>query len=133
MRTAIRQCPQPPLVYGYARSGVDRPGFLDACREELQTWCAREGWELGAVFTDICSALDTEDRPGFRSLLGAVTGPKRAAAIVLVDGGHLSWRIDVVTELVAQIRRTGAAVRIMDGALPPAAARLCTSQIRCSS
>ncbi|CRK57047.1 hypothetical protein [Alloactinosynnema sp. L-07] len=131
MRTAIGQCPQ--LVFGYTRSGVDRPGFLEACREALETWCSREGWELGAVFTDVCSALDTEDRVGFRGLLGAVTGPKRAAAVVLVDGGHLSWQADVVTELVAQIRRTGAAVRIMDGGLPPAAARLCTSQRGCSS
>lgn len=119
-----------PLVYGYARSGTVRPGFLDHCREALEIWCAREGWELGAVFTDICSALDTEDRIGFRGLLDALrtpAGDRRAVAVVLVDDSHLSWRADAVTELVTQFRRASATVRIRDGGLPPDTAGLCAS------
>jgi hypothetical protein len=51
-----------------------------------------------------------------------------ACGVVLVDGGHLSSRPEVVTELVRQIRRTGAGIQVMDGGLPPDAERLCVGQ-----
>ncbi|MGQ0839861.1 hypothetical protein, partial [Actinokineospora sp.] len=51
-----------------------------------------------------------------------------AAGVVVVDGAHLSPRVDVVTELVRQIRRRGAAILVMDGGLPPAAEQLCVHQ-----
>lgn len=123
----VTRRPQPPLVYGYVRSSLDRPEYVAGCREALQTWCAREGWHLGGVFTDVGSSLDIEGRIGFRGLLDAVAMPA-SSGVVLVDGAHLASRVEVVTELVRLIRRTGAAIRIMDGGLPPDAERLCQGQ-----
>ncbi|GLZ40925.1 hypothetical protein Acsp05_45490 [Actinokineospora sp. NBRC 105648] len=109
-----------PLVYGYVRVVTDDPLFVRSCREALAAWCAREGWHLGAVFTDIGSPLDVDNRIGFRGLLDAVILP-RTTAVVMLDSGHLSSRIEVATELVRQLRRAGVAVRVRDGDLPPGA------------
>jgi hypothetical protein len=63
------------LVYGYVRSPFERPEYLAGCRDALASWCAREGWNLGAVFTDIASAVDVDGRLGFRGLLDAEVPP----------------------------------------------------------
>ncbi|OLR89542.1 recombinase family protein [Actinokineospora bangkokensis] len=120
-------CPQAQafpseMVFGYVRSVSDRPGYLAACREQLAIWCARQGWELRAVFTDTCSGLDVEDRPGFRGLLAALAD-HQAAAVVLPDGGHLSRTVEVVDVLAAQLLAHGVELRVMDGGLPPVVVR----------
>ncbi|GLZ37710.1 recombinase family protein [Actinokineospora sp. NBRC 105648] len=102
-----------PLVYGYVRSIADDSEFVHSCRDRLAVWCVREGWNLGAVFTDVGSPLDVENRVGFRGLLDAAAMPA-ASAVVLLDEGHLSSRADVVDDLKRQLRRTGVAVRVQN-------------------
>jgi len=116
-----------PLMYGYIRSSLERPEYVAACRETLEQWCARAGWNLGGVFTDVGGSLDSVDRIGFRGLLDAL-GLPNAAGVVLVDGAHLSPRPEIVTSLARQIRRTGASILVMDGELPPEAMKLCQGQ-----
>lgn len=106
-----------PLVYGYVWSTRDRPEYIAECQEALRQWCARQGWELGAIFTDVGAPLDSADRIGLRGMLDAVSLPN-AAGIAVLGSGHLSPRVDVVVELVHQLRRLGAAVFVMDGGLP---------------
>ncbi|MGX7829087.1 recombinase family protein [Actinokineospora sp. 24-640] len=108
------------LVYGYVRSMVDDQSYVSECKEQLAAWCAREGWRLGAVFTDSGGALD-DDRIGFRGLLDALSLPQASAAVVL-NAGHLSPRPDRVARLVECVRRRGCVVRLRDGELPAATA-----------
>ena len=49
-----------PVVYGYVRSMVDDSTYVAECKEQLASWCAREGWALGAVFVDCGGAVDDE-------------------------------------------------------------------------
>ncbi|MGW5052221.1 hypothetical protein [Actinokineospora sp. NPDC004072] len=115
-----------PVVYGYVRVLVDNEVFVRECKEQLASWCAREGWVLGAVFTDSGGPLD-DDRIGFRGLLDALSMPNSSAA-VLLNAVHLSPREDVAARLVKAIRRTGCAVWLRDGELPDQARRLCLGQ-----
>jgi len=114
-------------MYGYVRSSIERQAYVATCRETLEQWCARAGWNLGGVFTDVGAPLDSVDRIGFRGLLDALSLPN-AAGVVLVDGAHLSPRPEVVTLLARQIRRTGASILVMDGELPPEAQQLLSGQ-----
>ncbi|GAA2975464.1 recombinase family protein [Actinokineospora diospyrosa] len=59
-----------PVVYGYIRTATEDPAGVLEHRVAMEMWCAREGWRLGAVFQDVGSPLDAEERPGFRGLLG---------------------------------------------------------------
>lgn len=116
-----------PLVYGYVRSSLDRPNYVADCQEAIRQWCAREGWMVGAIFTDVGAALDSTDRLGFRGLLDALHLPQAAGAVIL-SAAHLSSRTDIAVNLVRQIRATGSAVMVRDGDLPDEAQRLCTGQ-----
>jgi DNA invertase Pin-like site-specific DNA recombinase len=117
------------VVLGYVRSVSDRPAFMTGCKAALATWCAKNGWELRVVFTDVCSGLDVEDRPGFQGLLDAL-GNHQAAVVVLVDGGHLSHEVEVVEELSTLVALRGAELRVMDGGLPPSTAQNLVRQTR---
>lgn len=109
-----------PLVYGYVRSVVDDSAYVAECKEQLASWCARQGWRLGAVFVDSGGALD-DDRIGFRGLVDAVSLPQ-ASAVVVLNASHLSPRPELVVRLVEVIRRAGCVVRLRDGELPGAVA-----------
>ncbi|GAA3040522.1 recombinase family protein [Actinokineospora globicatena] len=106
-----------PVVYGYIRTATEDPAGVLEYRAAIEVLCAREGWELGAVFQDVGSPLDAEGRPGFRGLLDAAAMP-RTTAVVLVDSTHLSPRPAMQAELAARICRTGAAVTVVHGAVP---------------
>ncbi|MFC5290911.1 recombinase family protein [Actinokineospora guangxiensis] len=111
-----------PVVYGYVRSMVDDSTYVAECKEQLASWCAREGWVLDAVFVDSGGALDDE-RIGFRGLLDALSLPQ-AAAVVVLNAVHLSPKADIAVRLVQGIRRTGCALKLRDGELPEQARRL---------
>lgn len=115
-----------PVVYGYVRVLVDNDLFTRDCKEQLASWCAKEGWHLGGVFVDVGGPLD-DDRVGFRGLLDALALPQASAA-VLLNSLHLSPRPDVTAHLVRGIRRTSSAVRLRDGELPEQARRMCLGQ-----
>lgn len=116
-----------PVVYGYVRTSTDRPEAVAALQEEVRGWCAKAGWHLGAIFTDVGAALDAEERIGFGGLLDAL-GTSTARAAVVIDPSHLSSNPEVVISLVNQIRRTGSALVCRTGALPEAAQKLCQGQ-----
>ncbi|UVS80604.1 recombinase family protein [Actinokineospora sp. UTMC 2448] len=115
-----------PVVYGYVRALVEDDAYVRDCKEQLATWCAREGWALQAVFTDCGGALD-DDRVGFRGLLNALAMPDSSAAVVL-GSLHLSPRADVVARLVRAVRRTGCTLEVRDKDLPEIARRLCLAR-----
>ncbi|MBC6451005.1 hypothetical protein [Actinokineospora xionganensis] len=119
---------QAPLVYGYLHNVREQPEWFAEAKERLELWCVSEGWHLGATFSDVGSLLDVEDRVGFRGLVQALGMPQASAAVVL-NSVHLSYRADVVTALVAQIRRTKAAIWVQDGGLPDMAQKLCRGQL----
>ncbi|MDQ3576640.1 MAG: hypothetical protein M3443_03360 [Actinomycetota bacterium] len=82
---------------------------------------------LGGTFTDIGSPLDVDDRVGFSGLLQALSMPSVNAAVIL-HSSHLSSRAEIVTSLVAKIRRTGASLWARDGQLPEMAKKHCAGQ-----
>ncbi|MBC6451642.1 hypothetical protein [Actinokineospora xionganensis] len=120
-----------PLVYGYVHNVREQPERFAEAKEQIELWCVSEGWHLGAVYSDVGSLLDVEDRIGFCGLVQALAMPDAAAA-VLLNRDHLSYRPDVVAALVNQIRRTGAAVWLRDGELPEIAKKLRRGQAQWS-
>lgn len=116
-----------PVVYGYVHNVREQPERFAEAKEQIELWCVGEGWHLGAVFSDVGSLLDVEDRIGFRGLVQALAMPNASAAVLLTSC-HLSCRPDVVAVLVNHIRRTGAAVWLRDGVLPEVAQKLCRGQ-----
>jgi hypothetical protein len=120
--------PASPLVYGYIRTAVERSEYLRECQEALAQWCAWKGFILGGTFTDVGMPLDAENRIGFSGLIQALSMPTVSAAVIL-DSKHLATRAEVVTSLVAQIRRTGSALWMKDGELPTAAQQHRSGQV----
>jgi hypothetical protein len=112
-----------PVVYGYVRVLVDNDVFVRECKDQIAVWCAREGWHLGAVFSDSGGPL-SDDRIGFAGLVDALALPD-AVAVVVLNPLHLSPRAEVTASLVESIRHTGCEVRVRDGELPEPARRLC--------
>ncbi|MCG8914902.1 recombinase family protein [Actinokineospora sp. PR83] len=125
----MEAAPPAEVVFGYVRSVSDRPGYVEGCKETLAWWCAREGWELWTVFTDVCSGvLEADERPGFTGLLDALD-MRPAAAVVVVDGGHLSHRVEVVASLVRELVLRGIEPWVMDGGLPPEVERVLSGRL----
>lgn len=113
-----------PFVYGYLRTAVDRPRFVQRCHDELLAWCQREGWHLGGIFTDIGVESETVWRDGFTNLLDAASHPG-VFGVAVLHGSHLSSHPDTARWLVSQIRSSGVALLVRHGGLPESAARLC--------
>ncbi|MGH3864288.1 recombinase family protein [Actinokineospora sp.] len=116
-----------PVVYGYVRVSDRQEGAAQELRDELATWCAREGWHLGAVFTDVSAGIDVDDRIGFLGLLDALALPQARGAVVL-DPAQLSPRPELITRMMRKMRATGSAVVCRSGELPPMALKHCQGQ-----
>ncbi len=102
----------PVLVYGYVRSDERDIGYVKACANLLAAWCSAAGWRLGVVFRDNGYHSASTTRPGFAGFLDALRLPEAAYGLV-IDHGHLSDHEDVAKQLVAEVRRTSAILRVL--------------------
>lgn len=102
----------PPIVYGYVRTNKPYPEYVAACADLLTWWSTSRGWRLGVVFRDDGVGSTTKTRPGFTGLLDVLRLPDSAHALV-IDQTHLSGTAKIARQLTADVRRTGATVRVL--------------------
>ncbi|MEA5366452.1 recombinase family protein [Amycolatopsis sp., V23-08] len=102
----------PVLAYGYVRSNDRDTGYIKACAHLLEAWCTAAGWRLGVVFRDNGYDSISTARPGFAGFLDALRLPEAAFGLV-IDHSHLSDDEDVAKQLVAEVRRTSAVLRVV--------------------
>lgn len=102
----------PVLAYGYVRSDDRDVGYIKACANLLEAWCTAAGWRLGVVFRDNGYDSASTARPGLAGFLDALRLPEAAYGLV-IDHSHLSDHDDVVKQLVAEVRRTSAVLRVL--------------------
>jgi site-specific DNA recombinase len=111
-------------VFGYVRvstSGQAKDGYsLDQQRDEIRSFCEREGLDLVRIYEDAGlsgAKVDEEDftidRPGIQALLADLPGGGARYVVVLTTSRL--WRSDMVKVLVQrELRRAGADVRAID-------------------
>ncbi|WP_410623207.1 hypothetical protein [Amycolatopsis sp. cmx-8-4] len=102
----------PVLAYGYVRSDERDIGYVTACADLLEAWCTAAGWRLGVVFRDNGYDSASTTRPGLAGFLDALRLPETAYGLV-IDHSHLSDLEDVAGQLVAEVRRTSAVLRVL--------------------
>ncbi|MBX6373967.1 MAG: recombinase family protein, partial [Acetobacteraceae bacterium] len=99
-------------VAAYLRVSTGRPAEADLSlpdqRRQAEAYCAERGWRLAAVFEDAGASGTDEDRPEFRRLIAAATGPGRPFDVVLVHSLSRFARDLIVLELsVRRLERAG--------------------------
>lgn len=97
-----------PLDYGYVHNVREQPERFVEAKEAIEVWCVGEGWHLGAVFADVGSLLDLDDRIGLRGLVQALAVPKASAVVLNRTTARVDWMW--WRPFVNQVRRTGAAL-----------------------
>lgn len=105
------------LAIGYVRASTDEQALSpQAQAAALDSWAAREGIRLLAVFTDlgVSGATAVSARPG---LVGALAALRTLGAGVLVASARsrLARQASIADDLESEARKAGAVVRTADG------------------
>ncbi|ADJ43935.1 hypothetical protein AMES_2112 [Amycolatopsis mediterranei S699] len=109
----------PLMAYGYVSTPHDDPMNRHAYAAVLDLWCYTEGWVFGAWFSDVLSKPDEVVRPGFTGLIDVLPVYPRTVVLV-VETGALSPQVGTALAMKAVIRRTGAALHVLDEELAEA-------------
>lgn len=108
----------PKRVVGYVRVSTDEQNLSpEGQRNALAAWCAANGAELVAVFTDhgVSGGAAIADRPGLLAALAAML-EHGAGVLLAAKRDRLARDTMVAAMLEREAARCGATVRTVDGA-----------------